>query len=72
MTTLLALAFPQTSELPDYIQNEIANELLEKIEFECRWDKRPAESQDTINLMAQKAIEEFQAGKIKKMGRTIE
>jgi hypothetical protein len=68
MTNLLSQAFQKASELPDNLQDEIASELLEEIEWESRWDKTLADSSDTIDQLAQKAIKEFQSGKTKAMG----
>ncbi|MGW8257904.1 MAG: hypothetical protein ACWGMZ_10500 [Thermoguttaceae bacterium] len=68
MTKLLAEAFQRASELPENLQDELACELIEEIEWEDRWDKTLAESQDKIDQLAQKAIEEFKAGKTREMG----
>ena len=68
MTHLLSQAFQKASELPENLQDEIASELLEEIEWESRWDKTLAESPDKIDRLAQKAIEEYRSGKTKEMG----
>ncbi len=68
MTNLLAQAFQKASELPENIQDELACELLEEIEWESRWDKTLADSQDKLDKMAQKALDEYQSGKTKEMG----
>jgi hypothetical protein len=68
MTNLLAQAFQKASQLPEHIQDEIACELLDEIEWENRWDKTLADSQDKLDQLAQKAIDEYHSGKTKEMG----
>jgi hypothetical protein len=68
MTDLLSQAFERASKLPDDIQDQIALDLLEEIEWESRWDQTLADSQDKLERMAEKAAEEYRAGKTKKMG----
>lgn len=68
MTSLLSKAFKKASQLPKSVQDEIALELLEDIESELKWDKAFAESHDKLEKLADKALEEFKAGKTKKMG----
>jgi len=38
MTKLLTYAFEKASKLPDDLQDQFAQELLEEIERESRWD----------------------------------
>jgi hypothetical protein len=68
MTNLLAQAFQKASELPENIQDELASELLEEIEWESRWDKTLNDSQNALDQLAQKALDEYHAGKTKEMG----
>ena len=68
MTNLLAQAFQKASQLPEDLQDELASALLEEIEWESRWDKTLAESQDKLDQLAQKALDEYQSGKTKEMG----
>jgi hypothetical protein len=68
MTNLLAQAFQKASQLPENLQDELASALLEEIEWESRWDKTMAESQDKLDRLAQKALDEYQSGKTKEMG----
>jgi hypothetical protein len=68
MTNLLAQAFQKASELPENLQDELASALLEEIEWESRWDKTLADSQDKLDQLAQKALDEYQSGKTKEMG----
>jgi hypothetical protein len=68
MTNLLAQAFQKASQLPENLQDEIASELIEEIEWESRWDETLAQSQDKIDQLAQKALDEYLSGKTKEMG----
>ena len=68
MTTLLTEAFDKASKLPDTLQDELAKEFMEEIEWELRWDKTLSESQDVLDQMADKAIEDYEKGKTKEMG----
>jgi hypothetical protein len=68
MTRLLTKAFEEASRLPDVDQDEIAMRLLEEIEGEDRWDETLAKSPDALGKLADKALEDFKAGRTKKLG----
>lgn len=68
MTELLRKAFEQASRLPDRLQDEVAQELLEDIEGEVLWDDTLARSQDQLEKMADRALEAFRAGRTRKAG----
>lgn len=68
MTELLRKAFEQASRLPDRLQDEVAQELLEDIEGEERWDDTLARSQDQLEKLADRALQEFRAGRTQKSG----
>ena len=68
MTNLLAQAFQKASQLPENLQDELASALLEELEWEGRWDKTLAQSQDKLDQLAQKALDEYRFGKTKEMG----
>ena len=68
MTKLLKKAFEQASQLPDSLQDEVALQLLEEVEGELHWDATLAGSQDQLAKMADKALEDFKAGRTRKMG----
>jgi hypothetical protein len=68
MTTLLNQAFEKASSLPDSIQDVLAAELLEEIEWEKKWDSTMASSSKKLDTLAAKALLEFKQGKTKKMG----
>ena len=63
MTELLARAFEKASALSDDLQDQIAQALLDELEEEARWDRTFAESQDTLDLLAEIAEREYRAGK---------
>jgi hypothetical protein len=68
MTRLLTKAFEEASRLSEVDQDEIAMRLLEEIEGEDHWDETLAKSQDLLETLADKALEDFKAGRTKKMG----
>jgi len=68
MTKLLAEAFDRASKLSEGLQDDIARELLDEIEWETRWDKTLVSSQEKLERLADKALQEYQAGKTKEMG----
>ncbi len=68
MTELLRKAFEQASRLPDRLQDEVAQELLEDIEGETLWDDTLARSHDQLEKMADRALQEFRAGSTRKAG----
>jgi len=67
MTTLLKEAFDRASQLPEDLQNQLARDLLDEIEWELKWDNAFSESQDLLEELAQKAIRDFKAGKVFKV-----
>jgi nitrate reductase beta subunit len=67
MTRLLAKAFQMASRLPNRVQDQLAQELLEEIEWESRWDQNLANSQDKLDKMADKALQQYKAAKTKEM-----
>jgi hypothetical protein len=68
MTPLLAKAFEEVSRLPEDLQDEIAERLLKDVEGESRWDETLGSSPETLEKLANKALEDFRAGRTKKMG----
>jgi hypothetical protein len=68
MTELLKKAFEQASRLPDRLQDEVAQELLEDIDGEVQWDDTLARSKDKLEKMADRALQEFRAGRTRKAG----
>jgi hypothetical protein len=68
MTTTLAQAFDKAAKLPDTIQEQIALQLIEDIEAELKWDQTFAKTQDKLAKLADKALKDINAGRVKKMG----
>ncbi len=68
MTELLSKAFEQAVKLPQTLQNEIAEQLLEDIEGELKWDETLAKSHDKLAKLADQALKEFKTGRTQKMG----
>lgn len=68
MTSLLKQAFKKALKLPDTVQDELALELLGDIEDELRWDETFEKTRDELGKLADKALEDFKAGRVKKLG----
>lgn len=68
MTQLLEKVLIEVYKLPPEQQDAIAAMILEELEDEQRWDKTFAESQDKLELLAQKVRADIKAGRVKKMG----
>jgi hypothetical protein len=64
MTVLLKEAFKKALKLPDTLQDQIERELLADIEAEARWDQTFKETQDKLEKLADKALEDFDAGRV--------
>ncbi|APB33151.1 hypothetical protein GlitD10_0835 [Gloeomargarita lithophora Alchichica-D10] len=71
MTTLLQKAFTEIQKLPDSLQDELAQQLLEDIESELKWQKSLS-NQDielgNLITMAQEALIEEQEGRTEDKG----
>ena len=66
MTALLEQAFKEAQKLPNELQNEIAQQLLEDIDNELKWQEtlsNPDIDIDVIEAMAQVALREDEEGK---------
>jgi hypothetical protein len=68
MTRLLAQAIEEATRLPETLQDEIAERLLDDIHGEEQWDETLARSADTLEKLADRALADFRAGRTKKMG----
>jgi DNA phosphorothioation-dependent restriction protein DptG len=71
MTSLLQKAFTEIQKLPDSLQDELAQQLLEDIESELKWQESlSAEGIELGNLitMAQEALIEEQEGRAEDKG----
>ncbi len=68
MTALLSQAFDKAAKLPEAMQEQIALQLLEDLDAEFKWDQTFADTQDQLAKLADKALRDIKAGKVKKMG----
>ncbi|GBF80838.1 hypothetical protein [Aphanothece sacrum] len=71
MTKLLQKAFQEAQQLSEYLQDEIAQQLLTDIENELKWQKTLANSDinlDIFQKMAQSALIEDLEGKTEEKG----
>jgi len=63
MTSRLKEAFEKASRLPQNLQDQIAQGLLDEIECELKGEETFAASEGLLEKLAGKAIEEFEVGK---------
>ena len=68
MTVLLQEAFDKASTLPEDVQELLAKELLEEIEWETQWDHTLANSQPLLDQLTEKAMREYKEGKTEEKG----
>jgi DNA phosphorothioation-dependent restriction protein DptG len=68
MTKLLTEAFEKTKMLPEEIQNQIAQELLDEINSKEGWDKLLSDSQEVLEKLSEKAVKEYNENKTKIAG----
>jgi hypothetical protein len=68
MTELLNKAFEEAQKLPEKSQDELAQQVLKDIGGESKWDETLGKSQDLLAALADKAREDFKAGRTKKIG----
>ncbi|MCE5302503.1 MAG: hypothetical protein LLF97_05265 [Planctomycetaceae bacterium] len=68
MTASLQEAFQKASSLPEAVQELLAQELLEEIEWESRWDETLAGSQSLLDRLTAKAMREYRDGKTEAKG----
>lgn len=59
MTILLSKAFKKASSLPDSLQDQLARQLLEELE----WEPSIKNSSDKIDKLAEQALHEYKTGK---------
>ena len=68
MTKLLEQVFKKASLLPDDQQDLLAREFLQEIEWENQWDKTIEKSQDILNKLVNKAMQEYESAETEEMG----
>ena len=65
MTKLLERAFKEASRLPEVEQNALAKWVLDELEAEGRWENAFAGSEDTLDKLADEALDAHNNGKTK-------
>jgi len=68
MTKLLNEAFKKASGLSEDLQDQLAQRLLEEMQWEAAWNNTLDRSQDELDTLADKALKEFQDGSTVEMG----
>jgi len=68
MTALLEKAFAKASHLSQSAQKQLAEQMLEDIEGELKWDRTLASSQPLLEKMASKARQAKRQGKTVRKG----
>lgn len=68
MTTLLTKAFEKVSKLSESEQDQIAQQIIEDLEGESKWDASLTSSLDKLSIVADKALDESEKGNAHKAG----
>ena len=68
MTKLLQQAFEKASALPESLQDELAQELLDELAGESKWDASLARSTDALDTLADEALDEHERGETSPKG----
>lgn len=69
MTNLLTEAFNKAQKLPEHLQQEIAEQLIEDIEDELKWQQQLSQPQSPLlDELAARALSDSRQGKTKMMG----
>jgi hypothetical protein len=70
LSTRLSKAVQKAQELPEAIQDELAEQFIEDIENEIKWQETLSKPQDSLILkeLAQKAIADSENGQTQEMG----
>jgi hypothetical protein len=71
MTSLMEKAFKEIQKLPSYLQDELAQQLLEDVQNELKWQEslsNPDTALGILQKMAEQALIEDQEGKTENKG----
>ena len=68
MTALLEQVFKKASILPADVQDILATEFLQEIEWESQWDATLDKTQDALDKLTMAAMAEHKKGKTEEMG----
>ena len=69
MTDLLTEAFNKAQNLPEHLQDELAQQVMEDIESELQWQQTLSQPQNSsLDELARQALHDSSEGKTKEMG----
>jgi len=69
MTNLLTEAFNKAQNLPEHLQNELAQKMIEDIESELQWQQTLSQPQSSsLDELARQALNDSWEGKTNDMG----
>ena len=68
MISILSKAFDKAAALSESMQKQIALQLLEDMDAELKWEQSLKGSQQQLTTLADKALDDFKAGRGKKAG----
>ena len=68
MTTLLREVFEKASFLPAHLQDMLAKELLQEMEWEDKWDTTLENSQSALDKLTLRAMKKYREGKTVEKG----
>lgn len=71
MTKLLEKAFAEAANLPEEEQDRLARILLEDFAAEEKWEGAFASSQETLALLADEALAEFEKGETRPLDESL-
>jgi len=68
MTALLQKVFQKASSLPVHLQDMLARELLQEMEWEDKWDTTLESSQSALDKLTLRAMKKYREGKTMEKG----
>jgi hypothetical protein len=71
MTRVLEAALVEVAKLPPHEQDVLATLLLDEMKSEQRWTESFAKSQQMLKGLADEALAEFRAGKVKPLDESL-
>jgi hypothetical protein len=71
MTRVLEAALVEVAKLPPHEQDALAALLLDEIKSEQRWTESFSKSQQMLKGLADEALAEFRAGKVKPLDESL-
>jgi hypothetical protein len=71
MTNVLEAALVEVAKLPPHEQDALATLLLDEIKSEQRWSESFSKSQTLLKSLADEALSEYRAGKVKPLDESL-